>query len=1797
MPLDYIEDKDIAGNAASSIIGSVKNAVVSTGADLVATLYNSTVGLVAKDIPTQDILTRVDKDALAFYNEHREGVEAASFLAGIIAPQAATLKLLGMVKNGATALGKSNSMAAAVGDVFSGNKAQALQSELRVLMENARYDDKLYNTTMRRLYATKISENAIDAAIFEATTVGVLNAHPYMEDYMESPYSNFALWAMVGGGIGGGLGIIQARSAVRDTLGGIVTEAKGRVGLAIESVNQAMPAAAQIQVRDMNIRNLSAILADETANPLTKQVSQKILEQQQGFREELIQQAAPWLKPKGKNEPSEFIELKPAVEKLLAMPEMMGVDRIKLPNMKFIPKGKGEKLVLEVDMLERPTKEVTDKIATLEANIKLQKDVSAKIPEIIGADGKTGTERIIESYQAEIKQLKEQGTTLKTVFYRPSTGDLYDRNLAGASALAVDLKGYKVTKDVIKGVNLYIPAQDSFIRTAAREVPSAVQDANYLAELAAWNKIDIKDIINFGIAPDDLARLNAAVTKQSKFDAATLETIQYNLRSDLPSFQQTTKFIESGAAGVKATHIQDIARISKIENLQIIANLENYKNMGSGSEKQASIRAFDMLNNWQSHVDNISLRKAMDAYLRRSTGVADSKEVLDIKAAELIWKSGQKYRDELTKIADAEGYVYLYRGIHGQIKGHAAVEGYTVNERTAQSFGSARLFKVHVDNVIGRIGGSEYASEAEILVTAPHQQIVKNLPVEGKANTAVVIPGAKSQNTVNGIQLVQHYTAETERQIHKLIEDNSFAAEEIAARLNTTKEAVLLVAAGRNLDEIPNWRRYTDADKIESEYLNPKNRIVALQGNPNTVNPIKLSASLDDRFLSAAHQQFVGQITAKHKNPLANALADLYSPLDDPLAAKEMHLWLDQLKQNIGEINNVLIKDPFFQSVDMALRNIQDGPLITYIGKRVSDIQDAQIKRVLEPVGVSMKGLGQSQAALVEFNSVENKLLSLTGWKGWRTDEETGFRYIVQRETRGGTVYEVPVKNADGSVYLIKTPEAINAIEGTFAASREILGLHNLNRELRGQGPLNDLGIYLPPPNLTNKFFSYVLDNSGKSRTSVLYANTAEDLAALESAYKSQVIARNPTMQIVNRGKDQDQFNLIHGYMDGDPYMQIANNQLKHAGASASAIIPGDARRITDIMEGYQHQILSGMRKYNEMYLNDITQKLDAFSQINQRLYANQPLRGFFKEKGNDAALTVKNALLGVSNLNQFTTWKSVNEFVDMAIVNTGRALDNVTGTFSKSIGSKEHFEKLEIELAQKGIQNPWENFQMYQASIAGAPAINSKRVVSAANGMMGTLMLRFLEMGHPLVNAISLPILTSGALMEGLPKTTLANGERITLPLRLPMDGARFRFNPKGIELQKQWEQEGLIDQVVRNYNDITGKLQVPATTKGAANELTELVESLQKSRVMEMMSTPSDFVEKWTRSQTMLTGFLAAKHAYPGISDRGATIYATAMADKVIGNYHAAQRPGLFQGTFGAVLGLFQTYMVTYGQHVYRTIEHGQYKALASTMAMQAGIFGTSSWPGYEQLSKFIGEHMSNQNYDLTTGTYRAVGDPMAEVILYGLPSNLGPSLYTRGDIAPRIPSQFGDLAIVNSTVGVYNAVSKMLGSVINQPGFEGKLQGIGEALSLQTLSRPIARASEIAIGESITRKGQTVATSDDVWTFNGIFARLLSVRPLEEQVTRNALQLNSYYGAADHDNRQNAVNKLRTALRAGKMDDDLVESVADYYLKHGGSNKGWNAVMNEIMTRTEEGTSYDLLRKLEPDSPLRRMLKDTF
>jgi hypothetical protein len=387
----------------------------------------------------------------------------------------------------------------------------------------------------------------------------------------------------------------------------------------------------------------------------------------------------------------------------------------------------------------------------------------------------------------------------------------------------------------------------------------------------------------------------------------------------------------------------------------------------------------------------------------------------------------------------------------------------------------------------------------------------------------------------------------------------------------------------------------------------------------------------------------------------------------------------------------------------------------------------------------------------------------------------------------------------------------------------------------------------------------------------------------------------------------------------------------------------------------------------------------------------------------------------------------------------------------------------------------------------------------------------------------------------------------------------------------------------------------------------LMKKAEDLLESKFVNLLSKPSEWSESMVRKVSFFNGITIAKQAYPGLGEKGVVTFARAFMDEAVGNYTAAQRPAFFQGTFGVAFGLFQTYMLTLGQQMYRGIQGKDWAALGKQMLTQAGIFGGASLPGFDLVSTQIAKSFSDDRVDLETGTFRAVSDPVADILLYGLPSTLGPGINTRGDIQPRLPNPFqglDSLAVANIIGQAYKAGERVASAAWSADESAGR--AILEALSLQSVSRPIARFSELASGNSLTSRGDLVASNIGIFQGDApyvntdnllsqsTFARIFATRPLEEVKARQALQLNTFYKAYDTDKRAAVARRLKSHIRAGDIDQDVLEELAQQYLRTGHP-AGWRSAVREAMLMEGAGASDSIKRKLGPENPLNKMIED--
>jgi len=657
-------------------------------------------------------------------------------------------------------------------------------------------------------------------------------------------------------------------------------------------------------------------------------------------------------------------------------------------------------------------------------------------------------------------------------------------------------------------------------------------------------------------------------------------------------------------------------------------------------------------------------------------------------------------------------------------------------------------------------------------------------------------------------------------------------------------------------------------------------------------------------------------------------------------------------------------------------------------------------------------------------------------------------------------------------------------------------------------------------------------------------------------------------------------------------------------------MVSTNANVFSELANGYEHYIHRSVANHLELQYSDVLQHLDALSFHERKLVEGQPVSRIQKALNivDDAGLAAKNYILGRSNLKEYVGWQDAQNgmqvMAETGLQTINKLMDPILspakGLFNKGKNlSDKEWEQLVVDMENRGIPNPFKDLdaaiakeKYHVEKISQAPNMTA-RTVALSNNLAATLLLKVFELGQPLVNMLSLPVLTSAAVQRQFPSSYLGTALAPNFHMsttRAMYDGIRYMKHSEYAPLAAKAKELGVLTPIISETSEL---LQMARSFNPGAMQK---VENALNSKLVEFLSTPAVKSEEIVREMSFATGVSLAKKAYPGLSDAGVITFARNFVDTAVGNYNPAQRPTMFQGTIGTAMGLFQTYMVTLGQQIYRKAELRDYKNLMKMMLTQSTLFGAKSLPGFNQVSEAIGEHFSDDHIDLTTGTYRAVPDGAADLILYGLPSNLGPAVYTRGDIQPRVPNIAGglqNLAAVNLLGQAVDSAHQLI-KVTSHIGDEGSSKAFAEALSIQSLSRPIARMSELVTGHSITRKGNEIANSDEIYSTQGILARIFATRGIREAKAREAQYLNSMYNSIDANVRSEAMAQLKGHIRSDTLTPEIVERVQEKYMRTG-SPKGWRSAVNIALQDTDSPGVSAVRNHLAPGSPANMMIED--
>lgn len=1738
----------------SKAISNIYGGGIATTVDIGASILNSLPGTPEYD--TEEILGRIGGDALNVYQQNTDTIRTLSLIGGALLPGGAVLKGMNVVRNGSKA----------VNWFSSAGKAANLEKTAQLFREGRQHTTE-YKKLLWSMRGRSLVNNAVDSVAAEAAILGTMNAHPMMEDYFDDPVANFAKGVAFGTGLGTIGGVVGDAFQISKRLGEVESQALDEVYAAVRPLGSGMTEGTKLQTEQLTIDSLKGFLnrGKESnkipANDLTMQYAEKMLRDlEYGNGQRFEEMLDPTLR--GLDSADKEV-IRKMISEDFAMNGVQKVGHVKV--MEDLPLGRQNNL-----LGDKPVLSVKNKA--------------------------TGEEDLVASvYFSDIKKFGTQGDV---------------KLHAGAAAL--DTTEDALIKSKTSGHSA-VPNFDWGLEAMGKSTPHV--EADYVAWTTKFGKMDDDAFEEF---------LGKAVLSAE----------------DIPQMQAIA--VRLGASP-RLKNIAKIKMADKLDEAEAIIEEVNIKRTLGGTPVKYQEAAERILNNttvnskysfandgtiggnalrkWVEG-DLFPLQKAATSYFAGkfpNSYMARSRTMADIADGELMkaiyeHPKSVQLRKDLMNLADKEGKIYVYRGVKtSKIYGQNPLESMAISVDKTRQFtgknGQTLLYKVDVEDVVASFVDVGHGSNnVELLVRTTARDAEATLSADGRiAFRKQLESSLKTKTNFKEARFgdLNDYLVEGKYKTMQGLIGRGFPPEVISKRLNLPLDTVnKFFATDRTFDSfqaLGNHIGFKSADEARTA-LNVRNKPLLLKGAKGKADYTEHHAKLNAKQLNTINNAFV---STQMFNSSSAAVQDVARLLYERHAGA-----VDILRSKMSLINNALTGSSFFSSADQMFRNLEDlGPILTVIGKDVTHLTNTTLDRILKPISSFMGTVAENPAALTEFNVAAN---INAGLKGYRVYKDGQFWQKVMRTTEEGKTIEVleAVKFND-QPWKVATKEADELLLRIQDTGAELYEMKDAMHRITGKGKMNNTGFWMPAMNPVGKFIAYIHDQAADV-TRMVYGRTQGELDDALKSFATEQLA-NPNLLVVTKD-NQKWWSYVNGRLDTVNMDMVDASKLK-TGSGASAIVNTGTYMLSEVSGGYEHAVNSYIRTLADLSMSDVTDTLRSYSKMSAKAMEGQPLSfvGRVLNRQKDTGQAAINTLLGSSSLGEYEGWKTASRTFEAALAVGSKAVGSVWDTMAPRAGIFKKGKKLDPtkmkefdyetfakNLEAEGVVNP---FAMYDKATAvekyGISKLEDnpdipRRFIAAGNSIAATMALRFGELAHPIVNLMSMPILTALANSKNMPASFLgiSKGTAQVGTARIMYEGVRAMNSPRFAVLNKKWEDLGYFKPLVSEATEI---LKATRSFEKGALATTERV---LDSKFMEMMSKPADMSETFSRKIMMNTGAQLAKRLYPELDDNGVTIFARDFMDKAIGNYSAAQRPVMFQGTLGMALGLFQTYMLTLAQGVYRSVEHKDWKTLAKASLAQSSIFGFSSMPGFQQVSEAIGENFSDDHVDLTTGTYRALGKE-ADWVLYGLPSTLsGASVFTRGDVDPRFPNVLAgvdNIASVNMASQAAEGITNIAKSM-GQGTDAG--QAVLQALSLQTLSRPLARASEIGMaltgeGGSVNRAGNTVQTAEEVKTLNGIMARVFATRPFEEGKLREMQYLNRHYEALDRDNRSEVTNKLRTAIRNGSNTPERVAEFAEEYFRKGGSPTGWRSAYRNAIARTNVSGEDTFVEDLDESSPLLHMI----
>jgi len=908
-------------------------------------------------------------------------------------------------------------------------------------------------------------------------------------------------------------------------------------------------------------------------------------------------------------------------------------------------------------------------------------------------------------------------------------------------------------------------------------------------------------------------------------------------------------------------------------------------------------------------------------------------------------------------------------------------------------------------------------------------------------------------------------------------------------------------------------------------YFNPKSQI----------EPISRQAMSDAMTLRKAEKTFVLMKNDTHVGELANQLVaspELRQAMDIAGLHEDQVTGIGGVGQVVGEM--------------LPQRHLaRDNPAILAASK----LQEATEKHglnvyrnMMEQTGmqdivtrVTSSGHGATRTMLDQYFSLRS---------GWDIDEvallEDGLYGFLLKDTEAN---RMRLGMAEGEEWdkgtympnermnqpIVVNDDALATIKAYGQLTDATEAADNVLRNSKGMDNVNHKSFYTPPPNTNDALVAWVFDQADQMVPGrAIVARNQEEYNQL---YKRTLADLGP-----NSGysiKTREQLRATRGIWDDagmdwlDPGVTAATAGLGpqsgkltgayvRQGAFNEALEWIKAKAITQSQEtlrGLMDETLLYARARGAAQSVNAGQKAGEETTRNiWHVYEKNLLGG---SKGYTNTSRVDAAFKGVE--------KRIDAILaDSSVGKAGRWVVDLAQRLTmdpKDLSGAKTFKQIAERM---GPYTPFKSAMEFMETRGVRPPPTMKGISTTLNTIAASVLLRYFELPHALMNGLGLIATMPAAVFSGkAPISTFIDVKGQRIPA---IDGAKIMAQGMKDMFTKRagadWEhmlKMGDTSQSVMEYHQALGAIQSQAGFMKWAKNADKYA------------SIISEKSEQWSRQVAHFVGLRVADyHGIEGMAARHN--FAREIANSMIADYAPINRPEMFSSGFGGMIGLFQSYGLNHYSKMFRWMENGEYAKMGIQAGMQAVMFGVPGTYGFGQLMDFRDSMLSSGSDPTALDLiYEHYGPTLGGAIAHGGVSQFTRlAMWSRGDTNFRVPGMSGTLAPLEIGTKVARGAWDGVAAFMNAaPG--GGAHAMMETVQREMPNRVLKSWLTLMNGgREIDSYGQVMS---DTQTWMDIAARTVGLRS-----TRQQSELEAYYagkGAMERDAAK--MDKLRQSFRS--------------------------------------------------------------